>query len=82
MGSQLILLIASALLQPLLQIFSDRLTLDLLFGGKVGIYHKTKFAVEKFAERYADSIDLLNRAIMVSVAFVPIALLPLPAGAG
>lgn len=67
-------------MRPLLYVLSDQLALDFLFGGKVGPNHTTKFAVEKFVGRYAESIDNLNRAIMLSVAFVPIALLSTAAG--
>jgi len=75
-------MITIAFARPILDLLSNKLIIELLFGGKIDGYHKTKFAVEKFAERYKESIDNLNRAITVSVAFVPIALLPLPAGAG
>jgi hypothetical protein len=68
--------LAQKVVRPLLYIFSDRLALDFLFGGAVKSGHTTKFAVGKYVERYAESIDNLNRAIVVSVAFVPIALLP------
>ena len=71
-----VMTMTAALMQPLMYIISDRLALDFLFGGKVEAVHKTKFAVEKLVERYADSIVTLNRAIILSVAFVPIALLP------
>jgi hypothetical protein len=54
--------------------FSDQLALNFLFGGRVRAAHKTKFAVDKMVQRYAESIDSLNRAVMVSIAFVPIAL--------
>jgi len=63
-------------LRPLLYVFSNQLALDFLFGGKVDAGHKTKFAIERFVGRYAESIESLNRALIVSVAFVPIALLP------
>ena len=82
MDPAIVVMIASALVQPIVQILSGTLIRDVLFGGKIDQYHKTKFAVEKFVARYAESIDNLNRALMFSVAFVPIALLPLPAAAG
>lgn len=63
-------------LRPILYVFSNQLALDFLFGGRVDSGHRTKFAIEKFVGRYADSIESLNRALVVSVAFVPIALLP------
>lgn len=63
------------LTRQVLYVFSDKLALDFLFGGTVDSTHKTKFALEKFIERYAESITALNRAIILSVAFVPIALL-------
>jgi hypothetical protein len=56
-------------------IFSDKLVLDFLFRGEIKPAHQTKFALEKIIARYQESIDSLNRAIIVSVAFVPIALL-------
>jgi len=75
-----IALLALRVVRPFLQfVFSDKLALDFLFGGKITASHQTKFALEKFTARYAryaESIDNLNRAIVVSVAFVPIALLP------
>lgn len=67
---------ALSVVRPLLYTFSDRLVLDFLFGGKIDVVHTTKFAIEKFVGRYAESIDTLNRAIILSVAFVPIAVLP------
>lgn len=82
MDPTVVLMVASALVQPIIQILSGKLIRDVLFGGEIDEYHKTKFAVEKFVTRYGESIDNLNRALMFSVAFVPIALLPLPAAAG
>lgn len=67
---------AQAIVGPLLYVFSDRLAVDFLFSGKVEAGHKTKFALERFVTRYADSIESLNRALVASVVFVPIALLP------
>jgi hypothetical protein len=64
-----------AVTRPLLYVFSNRLAIDFLFGGEVRPVHKTKFAVEKFIERYAEAVRALNRAIVLSVAFVLIALL-------
>src|SRR5271167_4047922 len=57
-----------------------QLVLDFLFGGMIDESHKTKVFAEKFATRYAKSVDALNRAISLSVAFVPIALLPTEKG--
>jgi len=56
-------------------LFSDDLALDFLFRGKVQSFHKTKFAVEKFVERYEQSINTLNHAIILNVAFASLALL-------
>jgi hypothetical protein len=39
---------AITVVQSLLKIFSDRLVVDFLFGGKVKAGHKTKFAVDRF----------------------------------
>jgi hypothetical protein len=69
-------LFALSVAKPLLFVFSDKVALDFLFGGRVEAVHTTKFAIEKFVERYGDSIDSLNRAIILSVVFVPIAILP------
>jgi hypothetical protein len=67
--------IISSVIQPVLNLFSDRLALDFLFGGKVQPFHKTEFAIQKFVDRYEQSINTLNHAIIISVAFVPLALL-------
>jgi hypothetical protein len=56
-------------------VFTDELVLTFLFGGAVQPFHKTKFAVETFVSRYAEGIHSLNRAVILSVGFVPIALL-------
>jgi len=67
--------LAKDILKPLNYVLSDQLAMDFLFGGKIEHAQKTQFAVQKFVERYAQSIDALNRAIMLGIAFVPIALL-------
>ena len=82
MDPTVIVIAASAIVQPIFRILSGKLIRDVLFRGEIDEYHKTKLAVEKFVTRYQESIDNLNRALMFSVAFVPIALLPLPAAAG
>jgi hypothetical protein len=56
-------------------VFSDKLVLDFLFRGEIKPAHQTKFALEQIIKRYEESIDSLNRSIIVSKAFVPIALL-------
>jgi hypothetical protein len=72
--------VSTSMLQPILYVISDKLALDFLFGGAVTKNNLTEYAVDKFADRYVDSIDSLNRAIMFSAAFVPIALLPTGSG--
>lgn len=67
---------ATSLVRPLLFIFSEKLALDFLFGGEVTSQHTTKFALEKFVVRYELAIKTLNRAIILSVAFIPFALVP------
>ena len=68
-------IIAQQLAWVLAHILSDKLVLDFLFKGAIKPAHQTKFALEKIIKRYEESIDSLNRSIIVSVAFVPIALL-------
>ncbi len=65
------------LFRPLRYVFSNKLAIDFLFGGEVQSMHMTRFALEKFVSRYEQSIKTLNRAIIVSITFVPFALIPL-----
>jgi hypothetical protein len=57
------------------QEFLDKLAVNFLFGGSVKEAHKTKFAIDKIVQRHSESIISLNRAVVTSVAFVPIAIL-------
>jgi hypothetical protein len=63
-------------MSPLSYVLNDQLVRDFLFGGTISPSHTTRFALEKFASRYEQSVETLNKALALSVAFVAIALLP------
>jgi hypothetical protein len=65
----------SSLKRELSYVLSDSVARQFFFGGEVKSSHKTKFAVEKIVDRYNSSIESLNKSIVISVSFVPIAIL-------
>lgn len=58
------------------KLLPDAMVKGILFGGEIQEPHKTEFAVSKLVERYKESIDAVNKAFLLNIAFVVLALFP------